>query len=162
MQAARVFELPLRQLQAIKIVHNGPNFAISVPISCSYWPPPSVLQGASAAGGKAEWGQIEPWLKTLAGSVLLSIENAEEALRASVAQARMRNSPCAQRPITVMLALMLLLDASLDKIQITLCAVCGARARMTTAVRLQSCFAWVLSANKHVRMEDSKWSRQLD
>ena len=47
-----------------------------------------VQQGGSAPAVEMNWIKIASWLKTLSGSVLFCVENAEEPLRASVAQVR--------------------------------------------------------------------------
>ena len=53
-----------------------------------------LAQGVDAAGGGTDWDAIAPWLRTLGGAVLLCFENAEEPLRASIAQVRFQSMQC--------------------------------------------------------------------
>ena len=49
-------------------------------------------QGGGAAAGAEDWHKIATWLKVLPGTVLICVENAEEALRGSTAQVCLRVS----------------------------------------------------------------------
>ena len=57
---------------------------------------PCFEQGGCADASVTDWSIVRTWLGTFAGSVLLCIENAEEPLRATIAQVNQSISPSSQ------------------------------------------------------------------